>query len=65
MGDTYFIDTVAVVDVGVAKPGTVAGFPFGGTEHAELGCATAVVTFVSLISSSLAALGLCKGVNVG
>jgi len=34
--DTNFVDTVAVVDVGVVEPGTVAGFPFGGAEHAEL-----------------------------
>ena len=64
MGDTHFIDTVAVVDVGVAEPGTVTGFPFGGAKHAELGCATAAVTFVSMISSPPAALGLFKEVNV-
>lgn len=39
--DRHFIDTVAVVDVGVVEPGTVTGFPFGSAEHAELGCATA------------------------
>jgi hypothetical protein len=62
--DTHFIDTVAVVDVGVVEPGTVAGFPFGSAEHAELGCATAVVAFVSIILSPLTALGVLKGVNV-
>lgn len=62
--DRHFIDTVAVVDVGVVEPGTVAGFPLGSAEHAELGCATAVVTFVNMILSPPAALGVLKGVNV-